>query len=207
MSQALAKQLRSEGIKDKRVLQAIAATPRKQFVIDEYIDHADADQPLPIGYEQTISQPYVVARMTELLLDHFQPKNVLEIGTGSGYQAAVLAALVDQVYSIERIEALYQQAEKNLNALNYQNIKLIHADGMLGLSEYAPFDAIMLTAAIEHIPQLLLSQLGLPGKMVLPLGNPASHQYLCVLTKTAEHTTEQALFDPVRFVPILPGKK
>ena len=161
--------------------------------------------PLPIGHEQTISQPYVVARMTELLLDHFQPKNVLEIGTGSGYQAAVLAELIDQVYSIERIEALHQQAKIILSELDYRNISLIHADGMLGLSEYAPFDAIILTAAIDHVPEVLLSQLAVHGKMILPLGNPQSIQYLCVLCKKEDGSIEKTIFDPVRFVPIRPG--
>ena len=175
-------QLADRGIRNHRVLDAMRNTPRHFFVPSNLAHLAYADRPLPIGDGQTISQPYIVALMTELLApgkDH----RILEIGTGSGYQAAVLSAIIDKVYTIEIKPGLFKHTRDLLNRLNYTNIVTRHADGYYGWREQAPFDSIIITASVDHIPPPLIQQLSEGGKLVLPLGNPLSYQNLVVVTK------------------------
>lgn len=195
--------LRHKGIEDERVLQAIQQVPREQFVAQGYEDQAYDDNALPFAHGQTISQPYVVARMSELLCEGRNHHKVLEIGTGTGYQAAVLSHLVGEVFSIERIEALYYIAKKRLMA--YPNVKVKYGDGYLGWGTHAPFDGIIATAAAAHLPESLVEQLSIGGRMVIPLGD-AYGQVLTVVDKHTDGviTTE---YDPVRFVPMLTGKE
>lgn len=186
-------------ISDSRVLKAMATVPRHEFVPAAVRDRAYGDHPLPIGYGQTISQPYVVAFMTEKLA----PKptdRVLEIGTGSGYQAAVLAGLVAEVYSIEIVEELAKQAEADLKRLGYTNVKVRHGDGYLGWPEAAPFDAIIVTAAPDHVPKPLVDQLKEGGRLVIPVGE-SGFQTLYLMTKRGTQLERQAVL-PVRFVPM-----
>ena len=194
-------QLRGRGIEDTRVLAAMRKLPRERFVPPEIAHRAYEDRPLPIGHGQTISQPYVVAWMSEALQLEGHEK-VLEIGTGSGYQAAVLAELAREVYSIEIVEPLAQQARLLLNTLRYANLRLRTGDGYRGWPEAAPFDAILLTAAPGKIPQPLLDQLAVGGRMVLPLGEqgPGGQVMLRVLRK-ADGFQQQRL-GAVRFVPM-----
>lgn len=168
----------ARGVEDPKVLEALRTVPRHRFVLPEYLDQAYADHPLPIGYGQTISQPYIVAWMTELL--ELQPgERVLEIGTGSGYQAAVLAALGDvEVYSIEIISELAERAAKQLEALGYTDVRVTQGDGYYGWEEYAPFDAILVTAAPDHLPPPLVAQLSEGGRIVIPIGPPGGYQSL-----------------------------
>lgn len=195
--------LRQEGIHNAKVLAAIEKIPREMFVLDEYSDAAYVDTALPIDCQQTISQPYVVARMSEALLVSGAMHKVLEIGTGSGYQAAVLAELADTVYTVERIHTLYEAAKLRLQKLQINNVKLHYGDGYLGWQEFAPYDAIMVTAATHSIPHNLLKQLRDGGRMIIPVGEFFSQQ-LKLITKTAHGFKEQVL-DPVRFVPLLHG--
>lgn len=194
--------LREEGIRDERVLAAIAAVPRHVFVEEALASRAYEDSALPLGYSQTISQPYIVARMIELLRDGRELGKTLEIGAGSGYQAAVLAQLTDEVYAIERIEPLLARAKLNLRAIQQFKVRLKHADGQLGLPEAAPFDTIILAAAASQVPHALLQQLALGGKMLLPLGT--GEQFLLLVERRAEGYVETRL-DSVRFVPLLSG--
>lgn len=194
--------LREEGIRDERVLAAIAAVPRHVFVEEALASRAYEDSALPLGYSQTISQPYIVARMIELLLDARKLGKTLEIGAGSGYQAAVLAQLTDEVYAIERIEPLLAKAKLNLRAIQQFKVRLKHADGQLGLPEAAPFDTIILAAAATRVPHALLQQLALGGRMLLPLGT--GEQFLLMVERRAEGYVESRL-DSVRFVPLLSG--
>ncbi len=194
--------LREEGIRDERVLVAIAAVPRHVFVEEALASRAYEDSALPLGYSQTISQPYIVARMIELLRDGRELGKTLEIGAGSGYQAAVLAQLTDEVYAIERIEPLLARAKLNLRAIQQFKVRLKHADGQLGLPEAAPFDTIILAAAATRVPHVLLQQLALGGKMLLPLGT--GEQFLLMVERRAEGYVETRL-DSVRFVPLLSG--
>ena len=186
---------------DPRVLDAMARVPRHEFVPPDLVDLAYKNRPLPIGHGQTISQPYIVAIMTDLL--NIEPGHrVLEIGTGSGYQAAVLAELNTSVWSIEIIEALGQQAQNRLQRLGYNNIDVRIGDGYYGWAEHAPFDAIVVTAASNHIPPPLLNQLKPGGKMIIPVGSRFSTQQLILITRrdNDEFITRQVL--PVRFVPL-----
>jgi protein-L-isoaspartate(D-aspartate) O-methyltransferase len=202
--QRLADELRSKGITDERVLHAIATIPRHLFLREDLQLHATEDTSLPIDCQQTISQPYVVAKMTAAILaaeDH--PKKVLEVGTGSGYQAAILSQVVNEVYTIERIETLYHQAQKVFEELSLNNIYTRHDDGSLGWPEYAPYDAILITAATPEVPSALLAQLAVGGKLVVPLGN-ASSQILTAITRYDDGFKQQAL-DPVIFVPPASG--
>ena len=165
----LIKQLQELGIKDERVLSAMANVPRNYFV-DEAISHqAWENTALPIGFGQTISQPYIVAKMTEQIMQN-DPQNVLEVGTGSGYQTAVLSQLIPHVYTVERIKALQYQARRRLQRLDFHNVSMRHGDGWSGWSSKAPFDAIIVTAAAETIPEALLTQLADGGRMVIPVG-------------------------------------
>lgn len=199
----LIQRLKDEGIKDQSVLEALRNTPRHIFVDEALASRAYEDTALPIGQGQTISQPFVVARMTELLLEAGPLDTVLEVGTGSGYQTAVLSQLVKRVYSVERIELLQRQARKRFHELHLRNIHLRHRDGGMGLPEYAPFDGIMVTAAPEGIPRDLVEQLRVGRQMVLPIGT-RSQQVLVRVTRTSTGY-EKELLEQVIFVPLLKG--
>jgi protein-L-isoaspartate(D-aspartate) O-methyltransferase len=191
---------------DPRVMQAMIDVPRHEFVSEHYLDSAYANQPLPIGHAQTISQPYIVALMTDLL--NPQPHDrVLEVGTGSGYQAAVLSGLVSEVFTIEIVEPLADMAKERLLRLGYQNIRLRTGDGYHGWPDEAPFDGIVVTAAASHIPPPLVEQLKPGGRMVIPVGSRFTVQQLILIEKstTGKITTRQML--PVRFVPLTGGNE
>ena len=200
----LISRLVEQGIKRQDVLDVMANTPRHLF-LDEALSHrAYEDTALPIGYGQTLSQPYIVARMTELLLDRTAKRDrILEIGTGSGYQTAVLAQLVNYVYSVERIRPLQQKARSTLRTLGINNVTFSYADGGLGWQEKAPFDAILSAAAPRSIPQSLKQQLLPGGVLVIPVG--ADTQFLTVVTRVDEESYITETLDPVRFVPLLSG--
>jgi len=193
-------QIIDRGIKDAKVIYVMKNTPRHLFVPEEFIYESYNDHPLPIGEQQTISQPYIVALMTELLqLEHSD--NVLEIGTGSGYQLAVLSQLVDFCYSIEIKESLAINARKKLNSLEYNNVKIKFGDGYQGWKEYAPFDKIIITAAPKEIPTELIKQLKDGGLMVLPVGE-SYNQQLIVIEKNGDELKKENII-PVRFVPMI----
>lgn len=175
-------QIRLRGVSNKDVLSAMIEVPRHSFVPKKLVSQAYEDHPVPIGQGQTISQPYVVALMTESLKLKGDER-VLEIGTGSGYQAAILSRVAKEVYSIEIKERLYKKASKVLQSMGFTNVKARHGDGYFGWAEAAPFDCIMITAAIDHIPPPLLKQLKKGGRLILPLGNPFSYQNLSLVTK------------------------
>ena len=191
-------QLRRRGIKDERVLAAMSKVPRHQFVDSSWRNLAYSDRPLPIGHHQTISQPYIVAYMTETAKISPEDK-VLEIGTGCGYQAAILGEIAQKVYSIEIIPQLAEKARRTLSQLDYKNIEVKTGDGYQGWVENAPYDAILVTAAPEHIPQPLIDQLATNGKMVIPVGT--WYQNMVVLTKTEDRIVQKKTI-PVRFVPM-----
>lgn len=195
--------LREQGIKNEAVLRAMAAVPRHVFIEEALASRAYEDTALPLGLGQTISQPYVVARMIELLLNG-RPGlgKTLEIGAGCGYQAAVLAQLTNEVYAVERLAPLLDKAKANMRTLQQFNVRLKHADGLLGLPEAAPFDSIIVAAAGSQIPPALLAQLREGGRLVLPVG--AAEQYLRLIERTPQGFVETRL-DAVRFVPLLPG--
>ena len=199
----VASQLENRNIRDESTLQAMRKVPRHRFVPKEQQRYAYEDRPLPIGYGQTISQPYMVAFMTEVIKPQKDFK-VLEIGTGSGYQAAVLAEIVDKVYTVEIVPELANQADKRFEDLGYSNVKTIDSDGYFVWEEFAPFDAIVVTAAAEFIPPPLISQLKEGGKMVIPVGSPFLVQTLILVEKKKGKTTTKSLF-PVRFVPFTRG--
>lgn len=194
--------LREQGIKDEVVLHAMGEIPRHIFVDDALSTRAYEDVALPIGFAQTISQPYIVARMTEILRNGKQLNKVLEVGTGCGYQTAVLSKVAKEVLSVERIRPLLMKARGHLRTLKCSNVKLDHADGSNGLSAYAPFDGIIVTAAASHVPQELLEQLAVGGRMVIPVGT--STQILHLIEKTATDY-KQTKLEPVKFVPLLGG--
>ncbi|MGB7259215.1 MAG: protein-L-isoaspartate(D-aspartate) O-methyltransferase [Pseudolabrys sp.] len=196
--------LRRRGIADNAVLRAMEEVPRDEFVAPDYAGNAYADQALPISCGQTISQPYVVAYMTEQLA--LRPHHrVLEVGTGSGYQAAVLSRLAREVVSVERYRTLADVARKRLHALGYDNVEVIAGDGLAGAPSRAPFDRILVTAAAEAVPQALVDQLGPDGVMVLPLGAHGGAQNIVKLTRTPTGLDRENLI-AVRFVPLLPGQ-
>ncbi|NQD37085.1 protein-L-isoaspartate(D-aspartate) O-methyltransferase [Permianibacter sp. IMCC34836] len=200
----LVQRLQEEGIRNTMVLAVMAGVPRHIFV-DEGIAHrAYEDTALPIGRGQTISQPFIVAKMTEILLDAGPLKNVLEIGTGCGYQTAVLAQLVEQVYTIERIDELQQQAQARLSALQLDNIEYRHGDGFQGWKEKGPFDGIIVTAAPLAIPPALVAQLADGGRLVVPVGQANGSQNLMLIEKRGDQL-QSAIMDKVRFVPLQPG--
>jgi protein-L-isoaspartate(D-aspartate) O-methyltransferase len=196
--------LRRRGISDQAVLRVFDEVPREHFVAPDFIEVAYADQALPIACGQTISQPYVVAYMTEQL--QVEPQHrVLEIGTGSGYQAALLSRLAREVVSIERYRTLADSARDRLKTLGYDNVTILVGDGFAGAPDLAPFDRIVVTAAAEEVPGALIEQLAEGGKMVLPLGPRNRTQHIFKLVKTAEGVTRQQLI-AVRFVPLLSGQ-
>jgi protein-L-isoaspartate(D-aspartate) O-methyltransferase len=198
----LVRRLKDHGIRDQRVLDVIGATPRHIFIDEALAHRAYEDTALPIGHGQTISQPFIVALMTQTLLERPRDR-VLEVGTGSGYQTAVLAALVKQVYSVERIQALIDRARERFRAMHLRNIRLRFDDGNLGWPEYAPFDGIIVTAAARSVPDALVAQLAVGGRMVIPVGE-ASAQRLRVIDNTPDGLREENL-EYVRFVPLLRG--
>ena len=199
----LIQRLSDQGITNMTVLDVLRTTPRHLFLDEAMAHRAYEDVALPIGFQQTLSQPYIVARMTELLLAAGPRQRVLEIGTGSGYQTAILAQLVEEVYSVERIRPLQQKARQRLRQLKLRNVHMNHADGGMGWEERGPFDGIMATAAPEQIPEELLRQLAMNGRLVIPVGGDA-HQHLQVVTRTAEGY-ETEIVEAVRFVPLRPG--
>ena len=194
------RQIAARGVSDERVLQAMRSVPRHRFVPERLSRSAYNDHPLPIGEGQTISQPYIVALMTETL-EVEEDDRVLEIGTGSAYQAAVLAELVAEVYSIEIRGPLAESAAALLEELEYANVQTMHADGYYGWPEAAPFDHIMITAAVDHVPPPLLEQLAVGGRLILPLGNPFAHQSLVVVTRLEDGFRMQEILG-VLFVPM-----
>ena len=198
----MVERLRDQGIADEVVLGAMSAIPRHIFVEEVLATRAYDDVALPINFGQTISSPYIVARMSELLRGGSQLGKVLEIGSGCGYQTAILAQFAAEVYSIERIGPLLTRARARLRELRLSNVRLKHADGLSGLPEAAPFDAIILAAATPNTPTLLLDQLAIGGRMIFPKGT--QQQYLCVIERNSLGYTE-IMLEEVRFVPILPG--
>ena len=206
----MVERLREKGIREERVLAAMGAVPRHLFVEEALASRAYEDTALPIGFSQTISQPYVVARMIEALLRDRPRKlgKVLEVGTGCGYQAAVLAMLADEVYSIERIRGMLERARANLLGLKLSNLRLAHGDGNEGLAKAAPFDSIIVAAAAPQVPEGLLRQLAMGGRMILPLRSPGAGrdvQRLSLIERSSRGYAETEL-DPVRFVPLEMGK-
>lgn len=198
----VSRQIEARGIDDPQVLRAMREVPRHLFVPNQYLDQSYNDHPLPIGSGQTISQPYIVALMTQLAATH--PDDVvLEVGTGSGYQAAVLAQLVETVYTVEILQQLGEQASERFKHLGYTNVESRIADGYYGWEEHAPFDAIVVTAAAEHIPPPLIRQLKPGGVMVIPVGNRFQVQTLMLLEKTKEGKVTSRSLLPVRFVPLV----
>lgn len=193
-------QLRSRDIRNEKVLEVMGKVERHKFVPASLMNNAYDDNPLPIGYGQTISQPYIVALMTQSL-EAGKNDKVLEIGTGSGYQAAVLAEIVEEVYTIEIIEPLASAAENRLNELGYRNVKVKNADGYFGWEEFAPYDAIIVTAAANHIPPPLLEQLKDGGKLIIPLGSTLTFQTLTLVTKKGSDL-ETEFITGVRFVSL-----
>lgn len=201
--ESLAQLLHREGIQNQQVLSAIAATPRELFLPDALHHKAYENTALPIGQGQTISQPYIVARMTELLMGSVAPNHtVLEIGTGSGYQTAILAQLFSKVFSVERIKALQFQAKRRMNQLDLHNVSMKHGDGWLGWANKGPFNAIIVTAAASHMPTDLFNQLNDGGLLVIPVGSQ-TQQLHCVTREGDEFITQ--IIESVRFVPLVAG--
>ncbi len=200
----LVERLRDQGIESEIILEIISKTPR-HALIDEALAHrAYEDTALPIGFNQTISQPYIVARMTESLIADGALGNVLEVGTGSGYQTAILSQLADKVFTVERVAGLATRARERLGAMGYRNISFRHSDGGMGWSEKGPFDAIMVTAAPRVVPEALVDQLSDNGRMLIPVGESPSQKLLMIRRINGE--IEQTNLEPVRFVPLLGGK-
>jgi len=194
-------QIMERGIKDRSVIEAMTAVPRHKFVSDNYLNRAYNDSPLPIGYGQTISQPYIVAYMTEIL-NLNKNSRVLEVGTGSGYQAAIFSPIVKQVYTIEIIPELAKLAAVRLKDLGYHNIEVAIGDGYYGWNRYAPFDAIIVTAAAGHIPPPLIEQLKNNGRMIIPVGGSFLVQNLILVSKDKDGNVTTRNLIPVRFVPL-----
>ena len=199
----LIERLVRSGIDDEAVLEAMRRTPRHLFVDEALAHRSYEDTALPIGRGQTLSQPYMVARMSELLLASGPLSKVLEIGTGSGYQTAILAQLVDHVYTVERIKSLHNQARKRLSALKLYNAFFRHADGSMGWPADEKFDAVLLTAASAVVPPLVLAQLAVGGRLVMPVG-PAEDQQLILMTRTSAGFTREVI-ESAKFVPLLSG--
>lgn len=203
MRRRLVDQLREKGVTDEAILAAIGAIPRHFFLDKAFEEHAYEDKPFPIGHEQTISQPYTVAYQTNLL--HLKPSDkVLEIGTGSGYQAAILAALGAVVYTVERQEGLFLKAKELLKKMGLTTIHCFFSDGTLGLAEHAPFDKILVTAGAKEVPNCLLEQLAIGGILVIPVGN-ADGQYMMRIQRKDKYQFETETLDAFKFVPFLGG--
>jgi protein-L-isoaspartate(D-aspartate) O-methyltransferase len=206
---AMVARIVKQGVKDERVLAAMGTVPRHLFLQPALASQAYIDASLPIGHHQTISQPYIVARMIELLRANQHGRQngklgrVLEIGTGCGYQAAVLAQVADEVYSVERIRALHEMAKGNLRPLRIGNIRLVYGDGMLGVPQAAPFDGIILAAAGMEVPQALLEQLAIGGRLVAPVGT--RHQVLQLIERVSAQEWKTATLEHCHFVPLRPG--
>ena len=197
--------LRLRGVKNERVLSVMAEVPRHVFIEEALQERAyEVDKALPIGHGQTISTPEIVAIMTELLCEKGTPKKVLEIGTGCGYQTAVLAKLAKEVYTVERIAPLMDKARRTLRELRYFNIIFKHADGHFGYAEGGPYDGIIMTAAATYVPDELKQQLVVGGRLVLPVGKESESQKLTVIDRTVDGFDEKVVHD-VRFVPLVPG--
>lgn len=201
-TEMVAWQIKARGIKDVKVLDAMMKVPRHEFVPGDLKPAAYNDSPLPIGYGQTISQPYIVALMTELLSPG-KNSRVLEVGTGSGYQAAVLAEIVKEVYTIEIVKGLHDKSDSVLKSLGYKNIKTRNSDGYFGWKEHGPFDAIIVTCASEFIPPPLISQLKTGGVMCIPVGPPFKVQHLLLVKKLKSGGVETTVITSVRFVPLV----
>ena len=197
----LIQRLREEGISDERVLEAIRNVPRHVFVDEALASRAYEDTALPIGHGQTISQPYIVARMTQALIAGGRPKKVLEVGTGSGYQTAVLAGLVDEIYSVERLEPLMKFARKRLREIGCRNVHIKLSDGSWGWKEHAPYDGIIVTAAAAELPPSLVEQLAPGGRLVIPVGGPAMQELL--LVQQTDKGLIQERIELVNFVPLV----
>lgn len=200
----LMQRLKEQGIRNPAVLNAIRSAPRHLFVDEALASRAYEDTALPIGLGQTISQPFIVARMTEALLEDGVPQKVLEVGTGCGYQTLILARLVPQVFTVERLAALQQRARRTLNDLKIRNVRFKHADGNWGWPQHAPYDGILVTAAPEEVPGALREQLAVGGRMVIPVGG-AGGQDLLLVTRTDERNYTHQSLDRVSFVPLLGG--
>jgi len=201
----MVERLRDRGIENEAVLETLATVPRHLFVDEAMATRAYEDDALPIGDGQTISQPYAVARMTEVLLQNGPLKKVLEVGTGSGYQAAILSRLVGTVYTVERIKNLLDKARHRFRALEYRNVHTRHSDGSWGWGTNGPYEAIMVTAAPASVPEPLLEQLQIGGRMIVPVGTQRRQQTLTVITRTETGYEREELSD-VKFVPFLSGK-
>jgi protein-L-isoaspartate(D-aspartate) O-methyltransferase len=199
----MVERLRTDGIRDEVVLSALAEVPRHVFVDEALASRAYEDISLPLGFGQTISSPHTVARMTELARAGRPLGKVLEIGTGCGYQAAILSRVAKEVYSIERLAPMLAKARQHFRELRILNVRLRHGDGHIGMNEVAPFDAIIVTAAATHVPEALLEQLAVNGKLVVPMSQKGE-QRLCVIERSSHGYIEKRM-DVVKFVPLLPG--
>lgn len=199
----MVERLREQGIRDEVVLSALGEVPRHLFVDEALASRAYEDIALPLGFGQTISSPYTVARMSEIVRAGEAINKVLEIGTGCGYQAAVLSRLAKEVYSIERLAALLAKARTHFRELRVSNVRLRHGDGQVGMPDAAPYDAILMSAAATHVPRDLLGQLTVGGRMILPISH-AGEQRLLVIERTSDGYVEKKM-DVVKFVPLLPG--
>ena len=199
----MVERLRESGIRDEVVLAAMSEVPRHLFIDEALATRAYDDCSLPLGFGQTISSPYIVARMTELARGGRELGKVLEIGTGCGYQTAVMARIAKEVYSIERLAPLLARARRTLREARVTNARLRHGDGLRGIPELAPFDSIIMAAAATHVPEVLREQLTAGGRMVLPMASKSGQQ-LCVIERTTQGYTEKRM-DEVKFVPLLPG--
>jgi len=203
MRAGMVARLRAAGIRNPAVLAAMGAVPRHLFVDEGLASRAYEDSALPIGHAQTISQPFIVARMAELLINQQKPRAVLEVGTGCGYQAAVLAQLAGEVYSIERIRALHDKARSNLRPLRIANLRLVYGDGMAGIPGVPPFEGIIVAAAATEVPHALLEQLAINGRMIIPVGR--ERQSLRLIVRTAPDQWSDQELEPVMFVPLRSG--
>ena len=201
----LVERLREEGITDERVLEVMRTMPRHLFIDEALAHRAYEDSSLPIGHGQTISQPYIVAKMTEVLLAPGIPETVLEVGTGSGYQSAILSRLVPKVYTVERINGLLDRARQVHREIGIRNIFSKHSDGSWGWPQHAPYPAIIVTAAPEKIPESLLEQLTIGGRLVIPVGAIDGGQQLKLITRVSATDFEEQTLDAVHFVPLLDG--